>query len=200
MVTWTKSNSQEKRDKILGVFCSVVSDSVTPWTIACQAPLSMGFSRQEYWMGCHFLLQGIFLTQWLNPCFLHLLHWSEFSQSCPTLCNPMGCSLSGSPLHGILQASPTLTGDYLPLTLLVSPKYLIKVNEKVKVLVAQILCGPMYFSPPGSSVHGILQTRLLVWVAIPISKGCSWPSDRTWVSCIAGIFFTIWVTRGILGR
>ena len=31
--------------------CSVVSDSVTPWTVACQAPLSVGFSRQEYWSG-----------------------------------------------------------------------------------------------------------------------------------------------------
>ena len=35
--------------------------------IACQAPLSMGFSRQEYWMDCHALLQGIFPTQGLNP-------------------------------------------------------------------------------------------------------------------------------------
>ena len=40
---------------------SVVSDSATPWTIACQAPLSMGFSRLEYW-SCHFLLQGVFPT------------------------------------------------------------------------------------------------------------------------------------------
>ena len=47
----------------------------TPWTVACQAPLSMGFSRQEYWSECHFLLQGIFLTQGLNSCLLHLLHW-----------------------------------------------------------------------------------------------------------------------------
>ena len=37
---------------------SVVSDSVTPWTAACQAPLSMGSSRQEYWVGCHFPLHG----------------------------------------------------------------------------------------------------------------------------------------------
>ena len=43
--------------------------------IAHHAPLSMGFSRQEYWVGCHFLLQGIFSTQGLNPCVLHLLHW-----------------------------------------------------------------------------------------------------------------------------
>ena len=38
-----------------------------PWTI----PLSMEFSRQEYWSGCHFLLQGIFLTQGLNSGLLH---------------------------------------------------------------------------------------------------------------------------------
>ena len=42
----------------------------TPWTGVCQAPLSMGFSRQEYWSGLHFLLQGVFLTQELNPGFL----------------------------------------------------------------------------------------------------------------------------------
>ena len=40
--------------------CSIVSDSATPWTVAHQAPPSMEFSRQEYWMGCHFLLQGMF--------------------------------------------------------------------------------------------------------------------------------------------
>ena len=44
----------------------------TPWTVPCQAPLSMGFSWQEYWSGCPFLLQGIFPTQGLN---LHLLHY-----------------------------------------------------------------------------------------------------------------------------
>ena len=49
--------------------------SVTPWTVAHQAPLFMGFSRQEYWSGCHFLLQGIFLTQGLNLCLSQLLYW-----------------------------------------------------------------------------------------------------------------------------
>ena len=46
----------------------------TPWTVAHQAPLSMGFSRQEYWSGCHFLFQGIFPTQGSNRCLLCLLH------------------------------------------------------------------------------------------------------------------------------
>ena len=64
----------------------------------------------------------------------------------------------------------------------------------VCVLVTQsclTLCNPMDCSPPGSSVHGILQERILEWVAIPFSRGSSWPRDQTWVSCIAGRFFTI---------
>ena len=65
---------------------------------------------------------------------------------------------------------------------------------KVKVLVAQpcpTLYNPMDCSPPGSPVHEILQARILEWVAIPFSKGSSQPSDQTWISCIAGGFFTI---------
>ena len=53
------------------------------------------------------------------------------------------------------------------------------------------LCGPMDCSPPGSSVHGILQARILEWVAISFSRGSSQPRDQTWVSPIAGKFFTI---------
>ena len=44
---------------------------------------------------------------------------------------------------------------------------------KVKVLVALILCDPMDCSPPGSSVHGNLQARILEWVAVPFSRGSS---------------------------
>ena len=43
----------------------------TAWTVAHQAPLSMKSSRQEYWIDCHYLLQGLFLTQESNPGFLH---------------------------------------------------------------------------------------------------------------------------------
>ena len=45
---------------------------VTPWSVACQAPFSWNFPGKNTRVGCHFLLQGIFLTQGLNP---HLLHW-----------------------------------------------------------------------------------------------------------------------------
>ena len=67
----------------------------------------------------------------------------------------------------------------------------------LKVLVAQLcltLCDPMEGSPSGSSVHGIPQVRILECVAISFSRGSSRPRDWTWVSCIAGRFFTIWAT------
>ena len=47
-------------------------------------------------------------------------------------------------------------------------------------------------SPPGSSVHGISQARVLEWVAIPSSRGSSGHRDRTWVSGMAGGLFTVW--------
>ena len=71
----------------------------------------------------------------------HEVKWSEVAQSCPTLCNPVDCSL------------------------------------------------------PGSSIHGILQVRILEWVAISFSRGSSRPRDRTWVSHIAGRRFNLWATR-----
>ena len=75
---------------------------------------------------------------------------------------------------------------------------MLKNESGVKALVAQscpALCDPMDCSLPGSSVHGILQTKILKWVAIPFSRGSSQPRDRTQVSCIASKFFTIWATR-----
>ena len=50
---------------------------------------------------------------------------------------------------------------------------------------------PMDCSPPGSSVHGIFQGRILEWVAMPFSRKSSLPRDWTWVFCIAGRFFAL---------
>ena len=50
-------------------------------------------------------------------------------------------------------------------------------------------------APPGSAVHGILQARILEWVAISFSRRSSQPRDRTQVSSIAKRHFTIWATR-----
>ena len=70
------------------------------------------------------------------------------------------------------------------------------------VLAAQscpALCDLMDWGPSGSSVHGILQARILEWVAMPFSRGSSRPSNWTQVSWIAGGFLTIWATGKPLG-
>ena len=63
MILWVQLDSLIILVKLL----SRVQLFVTPWTVAYQAPRSMGFSRQEYWIRLHFLLQGIFPTQGWNP-------------------------------------------------------------------------------------------------------------------------------------
>ena len=59
------------------------------------------------------------------------------------------------------------------------------------------LFDTMYCSPLGSSVHGILQTRTLGWVAIPFSRGSYQPKDQTRMSCSADGIFIIWATREV---
>ena len=67
----------------------------TPQTAAHQAPPSLRFSRQEYWSGLPFPSQMHESEKW---------KWSEVTQSCPTLTDPMDCSPLGSSIHGIFQA------------------------------------------------------------------------------------------------
>ena len=72
------------------------------------------------------------------------------------------------------------------------------IPKKVKVLVTQsgpALNDPMNCSLPGSSVHGILQARILEWVAIPFSRGSSWSRDQTCATCIGGQIIYHWATR-----
>ena len=54
-----------------------------------------------------------------------------------------------------------------------------------------VLCDPVDCSPPGSSVHGNLQARILKWVANPFSRGSSQPREQTQVSCIAGRLYCL---------
>jgi len=62
------------------------------------------------------------------------------------------------------------------------------------------LCDPVDCSPPGSSVHGILQPRILEWVAISFCRGSFRPRDRTQISRIAGRCFNLWATRADLSN
>ena len=69
--------------------------------------------------------------------------------------------------------------------------------SRVLVQSCLTLCDPMDCSLLGFSVHRILQARILEWVASSFSRGFSRPSDQTWISGIAGGFFTDWATREV---
>ena len=92
---------------------------VTPWTVARQAPLSLGFSRQEHWSGCHFLLQGIFLTQESNLRHLHLLHWQ------------VGSSPLAPQWEAPLTKSRSMVVHFMcQLDWVMVPRYLLKYNSR----------------------------------------------------------------------
>ena len=128
---------------------SVISDTLQPLGLEPSRLLWPWHSPgKNIGVGCHALLQGIFLIQGLNPslCLLHcqvgalpLAPPTKVAQSCLTLCDPM---------------------DY--------------------------------------AAHGILQARILEWVAFPFSRGSSQPRNWTRVSCITGGFFTNWALREAL--
>ena len=62
-------------------------------------------------------------------------------------------------------------------------------------LIKELLLNSDNWSTKQSEVHGILQARILQWIAIPFSRGSSRPRDQTQVFHTAGGFFTIWATR-----
>ena len=125
-----------------------MSDSfVTPWTVAHQASLLMGFPRQEYWSGL----------------------------PCP--------STQDLPVPGIKPVSPDWQMDSLPLIQLGSPLYPTCVCVSAQSCLT--LCSPADCSLPGSSVVGIVQARILKWVAISYSSGSSHLRDWTLVSCVS---------------
>jgi len=70
-----------------------------------------------------------------------------------------------------------------------------KWSENEVARLCPTLCDPMDYSPPGSTVHGILQARILEYIAISFSRGSSRPRNRTQVSRIAGRLFNLWGTR-----
>ena len=83
-----------------------------------------------------------------------------------------------------------LTSSYF---LISKTMYFLVFEGKKESEVAQscpTVCNPMDCSPPGSSVHGIFQARVLEWVAISFSRGSSQPRYRTWIFHIAGRCFT----------
>ena len=104
----------------------------------------------------------------------------------------MSCSVTSQLTYRLLRRQVKWPG--IPFSFWNFPQW----SKVVEVLVTQsspTLCDPMDYSLPGSFIHGILQTRILEWVAFLFSRESSIPRDQTRVSCIAGRFFTIWAIR-----
>ena len=144
-------------------------------------------------------------------------YWSEVrvTQLCPTLCDPMYCSLSGSAVHGVSQAiiiewvaisfsrGSFQLRDQTQVSCTASIFFTIWFTREVHDLTLEMVwwfscwvvfnsINHMDYSPLGSSVNGIFQTRIPEWVSISFSRGSPRPRNRTQVSCIAGRLFTNW--------
>ena len=100
---------------------------------------------------------------------------------------PLQYSCLESPMNSIERQKDRTLKDELPRS----------VKVKVKSLSRVWLWDPMDCSLPGSSVHGIFQAIVLVWVAISFSRGSSWPRDRTQFSHIVDRHLTVWATREV---
>ena len=122
------------------------------------------YSGKSTGVGCHCLLQGIFPIQGSNPGLPH----------CGLYC----LSHQGSPKISPAQMLPPVLHE----------------SESVSHSVMTDSLQPYGLYPPGPYVHGILQARIMEWVAIPFSRGSSQPRDWTQVSSSAGRFFTIYAT------
>ena len=138
----------------------------------------MGFSRQEYWSGLTFPSPGDLPYPGIEPGSPALQ-----ADSLPT-------ELLGKTY---LSSIPCSLWFYLPIT---SRKAAAVAAAAAKSFQSCLtLCYPIDSSPPGSPIPGILQARTLEWIAISFSRGSSLPRNRTWVSCIAGRWFTNWAMR-----
>ena len=159
-----------------GVSCSVLSDFLwPPWTVAHQNPLSMEFSKQEYWSGLPFpspgdlpdpgielrssALQAASLSseppgkplngsrRWQIPAAA-----AKSLQSCPTLCDPIDCSPPGSPVPGILQAK---TLEWVAISFSNAWKWKVKVKLLSRVR--------LYLSSIGRKVPPPLKSLVCHW-------------------------------------
>ena len=187
---WDKTLSSHRASVHLCVL-SHVQLYVILWTVALQALLSMGFSRQEYWSGFQLLPRdlpypwigltspaspapqgdSLMLSHQGSPIFSCCVVAGLVTQSCPILCVPMDGSPPGSSVHGHSPGKNTGVGA--------SSRGIFPSQGWNPGLLH---CRQILYH---LSHQGSLWT--LEWVAYPFSRGSSWPRNQTGVFCIAGI-------------
>ena len=145
----------------------------TPWTVACQDPLSMGFSRQEYWSGLPFPSPGVLPDPGIEPSSPTLQAdslltelWGKPScsaksvQLCPTLCDPIDRSPPGSPVPGILQAR---TLEWVAISFSNAWKWKVKVKSLSRVQPSATPWTAAYQAPPSMGF-----SRQKYWSGVPL--------------------------------
>ena len=141
---------------------SLMSDSVQSHTVACQAPLSMGFFRQECWNWLPCPSPRDLPNPGLNPGSIPHCRWILYQL--------------------IYQGSPQWEPIYIYIQ---TQRKRLSMHTCTHVSLLSpvwLFCGPINWSPLGSSFHGISQVRLLEWDAIAFSRGSSQPMDWTCIS------------------
>ena len=157
---------------------SRVWPSATPWTAAYQAPLSMGFSRQEYWSG---VPKGNSINKNKNHRFLVSENKHGYFELLK--CKTQSC------FGGVVTHTHTHTHTSLIKVVSVALWCVCSVTKSCPAP-----CDSMDCRSPGSSVHGILQERIPEWVAISFSGGLPDPRTEPASTAMAGRFFTVWAT------
>ena len=136
-------------------------------------------------------VMGKYLPEWLNKClflFLFVL-LKKKKKSIPRMLGDF--NWGNNLLITIYHLERKKKGHYILNTCFVFNQPCIYLW--VGITVFSVMSSALW--PPGSSVRGILQARVLEWVAIPFSRRSSQPRNQTWISHIAGRFFTLWATR-----
>ena len=137
----------------------------TPWTIAHQAPLSMGFSRQEYWNGLPCPPPGDLPDRGTEPRSPAAAATAKSLQSCPTLFDPIDGSLPGSPVPGILQAR---TLEWVAISFSNAWKWKVKVKSLSQVWLLATPWTAAYQAPLSMGF-----SRQKYWSGVPLPSPAS---------------------------
>ena len=164
----------------------------------------MEFTAAETSAGCQVALKTPPTAMWNLPRAFEQSVWSPilFFHRTVNKHSPSAQHSGVHRAHPDSQVSPFSEEHSPSLGLMVLPLWSMECAQGFVVIVLVILscltlCNPMDYSPPGSSVHGILQARILEWIAIPFSRGSSWPRGWNRISCTASGIFTIGGTREV---
>ena len=184
---------------------------VTPWNVAYYVPSPWNFPDLNTGMGYHFLLQGIFPTQGSNSHLLCLMHWLSHFRLFATRGSRTGLYSPTSLVALTVKRLPAMQETWVQSLGQEDPL------EKEMATHSSILAWKVPWTEEPSRLQsmglqrvrhdwasslslshslGILQARILEWVACPFSRGSSQPRDWTQVSHVAGGFFTSWATAG----